>query len=195
MTDQSTEVTSEVTTPKYFRYKYNAFFVFTAAMEATDNTTVVEGTSLWAPYPAATGMDSYFTGHGWIQLKAFSLLTDEVFLSANTALAELDLQKGLVTLQGAYPDVEVSTWPRQEADAIAYLAGSPATAFLSTLAASTGETVVTLAPKIVAKANAYNTQYANLLGVYKTAITNVTVSDTLKQKVLGNIQYLRHLFN
>jgi hypothetical protein len=66
------------------------------------------------------------------------------------------VQAKLAKVVSAYPDLEVSTWPQQMAEAEAFTANASAsTPMLSAIAAASGQTVASLASTVLGKAAAY----------------------------------------
>jgi hypothetical protein len=77
---------------------------------------------------------------------------------------------------------EMSSWRKQEEEARAYVANNTAaTPFLSSLAASRGlgETVLDLANKVIANADAYQAAYSPLLGKYQALVNHVNSAATV----------------
>ena len=67
-----------------------------------------------------------------------------------------DCQVALAAIVAQYPSLEVSTWPQQYAEAIAYTASNTATIpMLSAIATASNATVASVAATVLAKAAAY----------------------------------------
>ncbi len=86
-------------------------------------------------------------------------------IAAKNAQITAAAQAALAAVVAAYPDLEVSTWPQQYAEAQAYTASNgAATPMLSAIAAASGKTVAALAANVMAKAAAYQAAAGAVVG-------------------------------
>ncbi len=75
------------------------------------------------------------------------------------------VQVKLAKVTAAYPDLEVSTWPQQMAEAQAFTANAAAsTPMLSAIATASNQTVAVLASAVLAKAAAYTVESGTPVG-------------------------------
>lgn len=88
-------------------------------------------------------------------------------------------QTALTAVIAAYPDLEVSTWPQQYAEAQAYTANNTAaTPMLSSISTASGLSVSALAANVMAKAAAYQNASGAIIGRRIALQTNVAAAKT-----------------
>jgi hypothetical protein len=107
------------------------------------------------------------------QAKATKLA--EVIATYNTAIS---------ALVGTTDQYELASWAKQEEEARAYVSDNAViTPLLSGMivARGLGETVLDLAHKIIAKADAYQAAYALILGTYQAKQKAISVATTVAE--------------
>lgn len=112
------------------------------------------------PIPASPG-----SAYVWdATSKAWTLSLSSGIATKNAEINRA-AQQALNTVVASYPDLEVSTWPQQYAEAQAYTANSSAvTPMLSSIASASGQTVASLAANVIAKASAYQSASGAVIG-------------------------------
>lgn len=96
-------------------------------------------------------------------------------------------QTALDTITSPYPPAEISTWPQQYAEALAYTTSSTAaTPMLSAIATASGQTVAALAASVIAKAAAYQAASGAAVGKRQalTAAINAATTVTSVQGIV-----------
>lgn len=90
-----------------------------------------------------------------------------------------EYEAALATVTAGYPQSEQASWIKQETEARAYAADNNATTpYLSTLAAARGITVATLAPLVIANADAFALASATLTGRRQAARDAINAAET-----------------
>ncbi len=173
--------------PKFYMYDV----VYTDAAGQTmgwSNGKVVEadeqpkGSSTFKPNPSNPTAKLFFDGGGWREVSgpvdAKTLYPKQVRAQFESAIDDL---------KSSYPEEEIESWPKQEAEARALLAGEGSD-FIEAMASESGEDPKALAKKIVAKADSYHAAYAIALGEYRKAnqVTKPTAKDLNYQILLDN---------
>jgi hypothetical protein len=90
----------------------------------------------------------------------------------------------ITALAGSIDKFELVSWTKQESEARAYVADNTvATPLLSgmVITRGLGETVADLANKIIAKADAYQTLYASILGTYQSKQRAIDAATTVDE--------------
>ena len=89
-------------------------------------------------------------------------------------------QMELNTITAPYPSSEISTWPAQLADAIAYTANDQApTPMLSPIAAASGQTVASLAALVLSKAAVYQAAAGAAIGKRQALTAEINAATTV----------------
>lgn len=174
----SEEKTHDDTKPlemvSYYEYKNNGVVdLFTEEIKVATTNPQPANTTKWKPVYDSETQDAYWDGKGWIAGHKFESLTDEAIQEAAVKVLSQDLSDAVRQLQKGYPEVEVSTWARQEADARSYVEDKTASPFLQQLAKARNASVADLAETIVAKADAHAVKVAALIGAHKAAVEAV----------------------
>jgi hypothetical protein len=111
----------------------------------------------------------------------------ELLANAKTAkLSEVtsEYNASISALVGGADKFEIASWTKQEAEARAYIANnSVATPLLSGMVAARGlgETVEQFAKIVIAKADAYQSAYATILGAYQAKQKAIAAAKTVEQ--------------
>ena len=101
-----------------------------------------------------------------------------------------DYADAYASLIGGYPPDEVASWPKQEAEARAYLADADAdTPWLKGASLSSGINVPNLAALIIRNADAFSPQYGALTGKLKTLRDQIDALEDPTQEQLDAIQW------
>jgi hypothetical protein len=96
----------------------------------------------------------------------------------------VEYNTSISALVGSTDKFELASWAKQEAEARAYVAdNSSPTPLLSgmIIARGLGETVLVLANKIIANADAHQTAYATILGTYQAKQKAITAATTIAE--------------
>jgi hypothetical protein len=113
--------------------------------------------------------------------------TDKALVQAKTTkLVEVTTtySTAITALVGNTDQYELTSWTKQEAEARAYVADNKVlTPLLSGMVVARGlsETVVDLAHKIIANADAYQVAYATILGTYQAKQKAINAATTVTE--------------
>lgn len=116
----------------------------------------------WIERPARPGRGCTWDWDvlAWVDARDLQTIKDEALSAVNAAF-----QAAASALTSTYPEAEQKTWPRQEAEALAWQADSTApTPYLDAVAAARGIDAVELRSRALAKVVAYHTASASLVG-------------------------------
>ena len=113
--------------------------------------------------------------------EAKQLTIDEARAAALNAV-NARCAKELASVRAGYPDDEVQSWAKQEAEARAYLANPSAqTPLLSALCAARGMDMAELAPKVVAKADAFAVATGTIIGTRQACEDEIYAAKTAEE--------------
>lgn len=91
--------------------------------------------------------------------------TTAQLVATQLAAINSDCEAAIAKITAGYPSSEVLSWPKQEAEARAYIAdNAAATPLLDALAEARGVAKAELASRIIAKADAFSTLSGSLIG-------------------------------
>ena len=89
-------------------------------------------------------------------------------------------QGALSALVADYPALEISTWPQQYAEAVAFTAStSVATPMLTAIATAAGVTVATMAASIMVAATAFQAQSGGLIGKRQALMAKIAAATSV----------------
>jgi hypothetical protein len=155
-----------------------------AFTKSVEQETQPTNSTQYAPTPAGPGRLSYWNGSGWHNLPDVRNVDLATLKGYALRLASVQLESDTGRLNMAYPSAERATWPQQLADAKAVLSESTTQPpMLSALASAAGTDVKTFSQKVLAKNDAYVSNYASVLASYqklKASINNAADPSGLK---------------
>ena len=132
-------------------------------------------------YSQATWESQIITSIGPVPT-GFYLEIDPFFSAKHNKIAEIDkaYQDAVAYVANAHDRMEMVTWPKQEAEARAYLLSTTSsTPLLSILSEARGITVYALASKVVSLSDTYVLEIGALLGRYQAKRDALWVATTL----------------
>lgn len=118
------------------------------------------------------------------------VLTLEIMKTTKLSEINAAVDKAIATLTADYPDWEISTFGKQEAEARAYTADpTTSTPLLSALAQARGISFDELVHKVLANANAFTTALGSIIGQRQALKDQLNACTTVKeiQDIVVNI--------
>jgi hypothetical protein len=155
-------------------------FAFTKEVSVGEDDALPDNSTKWPPPECAPNQQAYYNGDGWVKAFPLALMTSDRLRSVYLAVAALKLEREVRKLGTGAPNAETSTYSQQYMEAKEFQRTKQAPVFLEALAISRGEEVESLAAKIVAKAEVYNTRKAELLAAYQLEVKELMISKDLK---------------
>jgi hypothetical protein len=90
-------------------------------------------------------------------------------------------QAMLFAMQQSYPESEILLWPKQEAEALAVMADSSASApLIDSIAQARGVTRINLAMRIMTLSNAYATAAGAIIGRKQSLLDQLEIASTIE---------------
>lgn len=152
--------------------------------------------SVWRPGVCGDGMVPYFDDGAWHIGHDITVLTLDQMKGFALSAVTRAFEHTAASLVGTYSPAEQKSWGQQVTDAQAVLAGSAESPLLNALAKARGLDVKDLAQKIVDKAAAYATSYAEALATFQAArdaIDAATTVDDLPALSLDEVSVANYL--
>jgi hypothetical protein len=137
-------------------------------------------TSPWKPHDVGAGMASYFDGVGWIHRLDVRVLSLARLKSLCLLTAQAVYESTVGQFTADYTPSEQKTWSQQLTEANAVLGGGQSL-LISSLAAGRNETPTTVAKRIVAKGNVFNSASATALAALQKTRMQINAATKISQ--------------
>jgi len=145
----------------------------------------------WKPRDANAGYASYYDGTGWVQRIDVRTLTLAQLQKLCIGMAQQSYESAMDELTTGYTPSEKQSWAHQMTEATLVLSGGES-ALISTLAQARGQTVMSLAQKIVSKGTTLSSASTAALATLQKARTQINAATSIEGLPVLTLDALRN---